>query len=122
MAAFAPLLYLTFESSSALYVYICDDIRRNKNSAEVLVKTCHAISFHITATYFLFLFITPFMRLNPTLKQLYMFELPYHIRLQGIGAFVGSSNSLLLFAVRWSWMWGSTSKTATGKKGAKKAM
>jgi len=113
MAAFAPLLYLTFEASSTLYVYIWDDVRRNKMNAEMLVKTCHAISFHIVATFFLFLFVTPFIKLNPTLKQLYMFDLPYHIRLQGIGAFVGSCNSLLLFAVRWSWMWGSTNKTAT---------
>ncbi|GMH69356.1 hypothetical protein TL16_g05139 [Triparma laevis f. inornata] len=114
-----PLLYLTFEASAKviafLFLHTSEDETGwaengyNRPEVEALVKTCHVITFHLVMSWCLLVFIAPFKR-QATTKELYMFNLSWHMRLQASAGFVGSVSSLILFAVRHAWHWGGWAK------------
>ncbi|GMH63692.1 hypothetical protein TrST_g12030 [Triparma strigata] len=119
-----PLLYLTFEASAKVLAYLFlrndnNDNTHTQNSwsdngydrpyTESLAMTCHTITFHLVMSWCLLVFVAPFKRQAST-KELYMFNLSWHMRLQLSAAFVGSICSLILFAVRHVWTWNTMNK------------
>ncbi|GMH69352.1 hypothetical protein TL16_g05138 [Triparma laevis f. inornata] len=100
-----PVMYFSFEACGEIAFYHDSKFAESRRlEAETSVKTAHSLSFHLMASWSLLLFVFPFKKVA-TAKELYMFKLSLFSRLQFIAGFIGTSCSLLLFAMRWAFAW-----------------
>jgi hypothetical protein len=125
LASMLPLSFLTFESAGCLVQAMLAPLlsgtstsftpqytMEGVNGCRTYVKTANCVTFHIFATVFVSVILTPFIK-PVTLVDLYTFKIPLKLRRQAVALAAGGLVSVIVFALREQFAWDVLHSTLT---------